>query len=171
MNRYLHVLLSPRAIFSRIMWRTAKYWPDELYLKILSYVITGKGLNLRNPQTYNDKLNWLKLHYHKKEFTMMVDKYEVKKYVATKIGAEYVIPAYGVYNSFDEIDFGQLPNRFMLKCTHDSGSLVICRDKAKFDKKSARKILEKGLNRTYYYINREWPYKNTPPQNCGRRAC
>lgn len=164
MNKKLQILLSPKAMCSRFMWHTAKYWPDKLYCQMLSWIITGHGIDLKNPVTYNDKLNWLKLYYHKPEFTTMVDKYAVKQYVSEIIGAEYVIPAYGVYPSFDSIDFEKLPNKFMLKCTHDSGSFAICRDKGSFNMDDARQRLEKGLNRTYYYINREWPYKNCPPR-------
>lgn len=138
--------------------------PDSIYLRRQYKKATGKKLNLKNPQTFNDKLQWLKLHDRKPEYTMMVDKYEVKKYVADKIGAEYVIPTLGIYNHFDEIDFDSLPNQFVLKCTHDSGSVVVCKDKSTFDKTAARRKLEDGLKHNYYWNFREWPYKNVKPR-------
>jgi hypothetical protein len=94
----------------------------------------------------------------------MVDKYEVKKYVADKVGKEYIIPTIGVYDNFDEIDFDKLPRQFVIKCTHNSGGMVICKDKAKLDKKAAKKKIEKAMQRNYYYSCREWPYKNVKPR-------
>lgn len=94
----------------------------------------------------------------------MVDKYEAKKYVASIIGEEYIIPTIGIYNSFDEIDFKKLPNKFVIKCTHDSGGLVVCKDKNKLDKNNAKKKIEKSLKTNYYYCGREWPYKNVKPR-------
>lgn len=133
---------------------------DQLYLPIVFWAKVGYRLNLRNPKTYNEKLNWMKLYYRKPELTQMVDKYEAKKYVAERIGEEYIIPTYGVWDSFDEIDFDVLPDQFVLKCTHDSGSLVICRDKQSLDRDAAKKKLETSLQRDYYLFAREWPYKN-----------
>ena len=95
--------------------------PDTAYLKLIYWLIFGRKLDLRNPQTFNEKLQWLKLNDRKTEYTTMVDKYEVKKYIAEKIGEEYVIPTLGVWDNFDDIDFDLLPNQFVLKCTHDSG--------------------------------------------------
>ena len=125
---------------------------------------TGKTLNLKNPQTFNEKLQWLKVHDHNPEYTKMVDKYAAKQYAAEKIGADHIIPALGVWSTFDEIDFDALPEQFVLKCTHDSGGLVICRDKTQFDKAAARRKIEKYLKRKYFYEHREWPYKDVQPQ-------
>lgn len=99
---------------------------DTAYLKLIYRLIFGRKLDLKNPQTFNEKLQWLKLNDRKTEYTTMVDKYEVKKYIAEKIGEEYIIPTLGVWDNFDDIDFDLLPNQFVLKCTHDSGGLVIC---------------------------------------------
>lgn len=141
-----------------------KYIPDKLFLKILFKRCMDKRLNLANPQTFNEKLQWLKLYDRKPEYTTMVDKYAVKKYVADIIGEEYIIPTLGVWNHFDEIDFSTLPKQFVLKCTHDSGGLVICRDKNKLDMKAAKEKLESSLKINYYWSGREWPYKNVKPR-------
>lgn len=124
----------------------------------------GKRLNLKNPQTFNEKLQWLKLYDRNPEYTKMVDKYEVRKYISDKIGEEYLIPLLGVWDSFDEIDFDKLPDQFVLKCTHDSGGLVICRDKSKLDINKARKTINKCLKKNFYKFTREWPYKNVKPR-------
>lgn len=155
-NKYRFFILRDIGFFDNM--------PDELYLKKVFLYKLGYPLNLQNPQTFNEKLQWLKLHDRKPEYTTMVDKYEVKKYVADKIGEQYIIPTLGVWNSFDEIDFDSLPNQFVLKCTHDSGGLVICRDKSSFDIEAARKIINKSLSVNYYYAGREWPYKNVKPR-------
>ena len=138
--------------------------PDGLFLKIYYPMIMKERLDLNNPRTFNQKLQWLKLYDRKPEYTTMVDKYAVKKYVAEKIGSEYIIPTLGVWDKFDDIDFESLPNQFVLKCTHDSGGLVICRDKAKLDFASAKKKIEKSLKHNYYLNGREWPYKNVKPR-------
>lgn len=137
---------------------------DEEYLKKLFKCHMKRELNLDNPQTFNEKLQWLKLYDRKPEYTTMVDKYAVKRYVADIIGEEYIIPTLGVWNHFDEIDFDKLPNQFVLKCTHDSGGIVICKDKNKLDLKSAKKKIEKCLKRNYYWSSREWPYKDVKPR-------
>lgn len=144
--------------------KLGKYIPDKMFLKLLYRANLGKRLNLENPQTYNEKLQWLKLYDHKDIYTTMVDKHEVKKYVADIIGEEYIIPTLAVYDNFDQIDFDALPDQFVLKCTHDSGGLVICKDKSQLDKAVARKTLEKSLKNNFFYQWREWPYKNVKPR-------
>lgn len=124
----------------------------------------GKSLNLDSPQTFNEKLQWLKIHDRNPLYTSLVDKYEVKQYVADRIGEKYIIPTLGIWSHFDDIDFSALPNRFVLKCTHDSGGIVICKDKEKLNKKVAKNLLEKCLKRNYYWYGREWPYKNVHPK-------
>ena len=146
------IILAQRGIF--------KNMSDEDFLKMQFKNVFGYPLDLNNPKTYSEKLQWLKLYDRKPEYTMMVDKYEVKKYVASKIGEEHIIKTLGVWDHFDDIDFAQLPNRFVLKCTHDSGGLVICTDKSKLDLAAAKKKIEKSLKNDYYMQNREWPYKN-----------
>lgn len=138
--------------------------PDRVYISVMYKLSMGKKLNLEKPQTYNEKLQWLKLYDRNPEYTKMVDKYEVRKYIAEKIGEEYLIPLLGVWDSFDEIDFDNLPEQFVLKCTHDSGGLVICKDKGNLDIKAAKKKIEKCMKRNYFWQNREWPYKNIKPR-------
>lgn len=120
--------------------------------------------NLKNPQRFNEKLQWLKLNDKHPEYTRMVDKYEVKDFVKEKIGEEHVIPTLGVWDSFEDIDFNALPDRFVLKCTHDSGGFVICPDKSKLDLEKARKKINKRLKRNHFQKHREYPYKGVKPR-------
>lgn len=141
-----------------------KNMPDDVFLKRMYKIKTGRELDLENPKTFNEKLQWLKIHDRKPVYTTMVDKYAAKDYVASTIGKEYIIPTLGIWDSFDEIDFDALPNQFVLKCTHDSGGLIICRDKTRFDYDAAREKISVCLKRNYYDVYREWPYKNVPPR-------
>lgn len=139
----------------------AKLIPDKWWIQIKYRRSFGRWANLKNPQTYNEKLNWIKLYDRKPEYTVMVDKYEAKKWIANKIGEEYVIPILGgPWNSFDEINFSLLPDQFVLKTTHDCGGVVICENKKTFDKKYAKRFLNEHLKNNYYLTIREWPYKN-----------
>ena len=148
----------------RFIINIASILPDSLYLKGMYRYMTGKKLNLKNPQTFNEKIQWLKLHDRKPIYTIMVDKFEVKKYVADMIGDEYIIPTLGVWDRFEDIDFDLLPDRFVLKCTHDSGGNVICRDKSKLDIEMVRKKINRSLKTNFYWFGREWPYKNVKPR-------
>ena len=143
------------------------YYPkmsDEKYLKMRWKSTFGKELNLDAPITFNEKLQWLKLYDRNPAYTNMVDKYEAKRIVSRIIGEEYIIPTIGVWNSFDAIDFSKLPNQFVLKCTHDSHGIVICKDKSKLDINKARSIINRSLKRNYFFAGREWPYKNVKPR-------
>ena len=146
----------------------AKGWlnwvPDSLYLKVLYRVIMGRKLNLGNPREYNEKLQWLKLNDRKPEYSTMVDKYEVRGYIEDLLGDKYLIPCLGIYDSVDDIDIDALPDRFVLKCTHDSGSVEICKDKSSFDIEGARHRLSQAMKRNYYATYREWPYKYVKPR-------
>lgn len=156
-------LKNPEKIPMNIMYRIpfiSNRISDEKYLKILYWLTFHKKLNLKIPVTFNEKLQWLKLNDRKDIYTEMVDKNKAKSYVANIIGDDYIIPTIGVYDSFDEIDFDKLPNQFVMKCTHDSGNVVVCIDKNIFNKKNARKRINKSLKTNYFYISREWPYKN-----------
>jgi hypothetical protein len=141
-----------------------KFIPDKLYLKIIYRARMGEKLNINNPKTYNEKLQWLKLHDRKPEYIQMVDKYEVREYIRKTIGEEHLIPLIGIYNNFNEIDFSILPNQFVLKCTHDSGGKIICKDKSKLSIKATKRQINKDLKKNYYYSGREWPYKYIKPR-------
>lgn len=142
---------------------------DEAFLRMRFKNAVGRPLDLENPRGFNDKIQWLKLYDRKPIYTTMVDKHEAKNYVAERIGEEYIIPTLGVWDSFDEIDFDALPDRFVLKCTHDSGGLVIVKDKASFNKKQAKKRIEACLKKNFFWWGREWPYKNVKPRILAER--
>lgn len=146
-----------------IAWQMRKHcqWmPDRPYLRLLFRVKTGHWPRLNNPQTFSEKLQWLKLHDRRPIYTTMVDKLRVKEYVANAIGAEYVIPTIASWSTVEEIDWESLPQRFVLKCTHDSGGLVICTDKDRLDKKAASEKLRQCLQNDFYKAAREWPYRD-----------
>lgn len=136
---------------------------DEEYLKRLYFATMGHELDLNSPETFNEKLQWLKLYDRRPEYTMMVDKYLVRDYIAKTLGEEYLIPLLGVWDDPDEIDFDALPNQFVLKCNHNSGlGMCICKDKSGLDIKKVKAELRKGLAQDYYLTGREWPYKDVP---------
>ena len=133
---------------------------DRYAIQYQWYSFMNYPLNLHNPKTYCEKLQWLKLYDRNPIYTTMVDKHRVKEWIANKVGEEYVIPTLMVYDSVDEINLDQLPQKFVLKCNHDSGSVVICHDKSMFDLESAKKKLGWALKHNYYWNSREWPYKH-----------
>lgn len=135
-------------------------FPSKLYLKCKFRADLDCKLDLKHPQTYNEKLQWLKLNDYQPHYTQMVDKYEAKKYVADRIGEEYIIKTLGIWDSFNDIDFEKLPEQFVLKCTHDSCSNVICKNKENFSKEEAARKIQSCLSRNFYYSGRELPYKN-----------
>lgn len=141
-----------------------RFIPDSIYVKIYYFARFKRLPNLKNPKTYNEKLNWLKLNDKNPIYTTIVDKYEAKKYISNIIGEKYIIQTLGVWDRFDDINFDELPKQFVLKCTHDSGGIVIVKDKDSFDKVKAKKKLESSLETNFYYICREWPYKNIKPR-------
>lgn len=163
-KRIVKALKSPRFACLAIVHRISPLIKsDELYLKIVYWLSVGKKLNLKEPKTFNEKLQWLKLYNRKPEYTVMVDKVKAKEYVAKLIGEEHIIPTLGVWDSPEEIDFDALPDQFVLKCNHNSGmGMFICRDKSKLDVSKVKRELKKGLKQDYYMTNREWPYKNVP---------
>ena len=137
---------------------------DKAFLKLTYRIHFGEKLDLDNPLTFNEKLQWLKLYNRKPEYRRMVDKQAAKQYVASIIGDEYIIPTLGVWDKFEDIDFNLLPNQFVLKCTHDSGSVVICKDKRTFDYKKAKARINRGLKNDLFWFGREWPYKGLKRQ-------
>lgn len=161
----IKVIKEPWRILShpKLSWMT---WivPDSLYLKSYYRAFSSKELNLTTPISFNEKLQWLKLHDRKPVYTEMVDKLEAKDYVAKRIGAEYIIPTLSVYEKFEEIDFAALPDQFVIKCNHDSAGLVICTDKKVFNSDAARQKITRCMRRNFYFSGREWPYKNVRPR-------
>ena len=156
-------------LFAYIVNRITKthllnWMPDSLYLKMMFKARVGKKLDLKNPKTFNEKIQWLKIHDHNPVYTDLVDKYKVRAYVAEKIGESYLIPLLGVWDHAEDIDFNNLPNQFVLKCNHDSGSVIVCKDKSKFDREAAVKSLSWHLKQNLYWWGREWPYKNIQPK-------
>ncbi len=164
------IVKNPALLFLSLGHREFFNWiDDKTYLEIAYRIQMGRKLNLDNPKSFSERLQWLKLYHRNTECTLLVDKYEVKRIVADIIGEEYIIPTLGVWDRFEDIDFENLPNQFVLKCTHDSGGLVICRDKSKLDIKKAKKKVKKCLSHSYYWGTREWPYKNVKPRIIAER--
>lgn len=139
---------------------------DKSYISLFYKLTFGKKLDLNHPKTYNEKIQWLKLHDRKDEYTNMVDKYEIKKIMENKIGKEYIIPTYQIYDNVKEIDFSILPNSFVIKPTHYGGNsgVVIVDDKTKINEKKIKRKLNKILKKNLYYYGREWQYKNVKPR-------
>lgn len=149
----------------KIVLELSKKIPDRMFLKIRFKQRMGRKLDLKNPKTFNEKVQWLKLYDRKKFYSNLVDKFEVRKVVEERIGQEYLIRLVGgPWHSFDEIEFSQLPDSFVLKCTHDSGGLVICKDKNELNLQYAKDKIQKSLDTNYYWHSREWPYKNVEPR-------
>lgn len=163
-NLLLEIIKKPILIFYVMDIKGIIHLPDKIYLKLLYKYKIGKKIDFNNPRTFNEKLQWLKIYDRNPNYTKMVDKYEAKKYVAQIIGEEYIIPTIGIYDKFEDINFKELPNKFVIKCTHDSGGLIICKDKNKLDIKKAKDKINECLKRNYFYCGREWPYKNVRPK-------
>ena len=151
-------------IISRLVMKTNFLYSDKMYLKMLFRLKMGYKLDLKNPKTYSEKLMWLKIHDNNPEYSELVDKYAVKAIVAQKIGEQYVIPTLGVWDRPEDIEWDKLPDRFVLKTTHGGGNtgVVICKEKASFDRENAIEKLNKSLKQDIYKTLREWPYKNVP---------
>jgi len=147
-----------------VFYRSLGFLSDEKYIRLIYRLRIGKKLNLENPRTFTEKLQWLKLNDHNPVYTKIADKLAMRNYVEKKIGPGHTVPVLGTWKKFSDIDFEKLPDRFVLKTTHDSGSFVICNDKATFDKAKAKKIINRSLKRNYYKTTREWQYKDIEPQ-------
>lgn len=158
--RLLHPIKTFNKFLIRRLNKKVNLYSNETFLKKKFYLNLGYKLDLTNPITYNEKLQWLKLYYQKNELTSLADKYLVRNYVKTKIGEEYLIPLINVYDKPESIDFSVLPNQFVLKCNHNSGlGMCICKDKNNLDIDNVLKNLNKGLEEDYSLLNKEWPYK------------
>lgn len=138
--------------------------PDETYLRMVFPAHTGYLLHLKHPRTFNEKLQWLKLYNRHEEYTTMVDKVDAKNYVAERIGNKHIIPTIVVYDSVEQIDWRTLPDEFVMKCTHDSGSVIICKDKKQLDKADAERKMREGLSHTFTKYNKEYPYAGVKPR-------
>ena len=159
------IVRNPALLFLTLGHREWFNWmSDKTYLKIAYWARMHKRLNLENPQTFSEKLQWMKLYDRNPLYTKLVDKCEVKPIVEKIIGSEFIIPTLGVWDKFDEIDFEKLPNQFVLKCTHDSGGIVVCKDKSKLNIEVARTKINRCLSHSFFWGMREWPYKNVPPR-------
>ena len=168
-HKCIYIIEHPRkyyrySLLIRFLIRFSRFYGDHYYLNKIFPLFTGYELDIDNPKTFNEKLQWLKLYYRKPEFSAMVDKAEAKNYAASIIGEEHIIPTIAIYNTVDEIDFDSLPKQFVLKCTHNSGNLVICKDKSTIDPENTLKQLRKGLKNNYYHLGKEWVYKNIQPR-------
>lgn len=157
---------NPKRIFISIWTRYCYRISDKWYLMGFYFLVTGKLLKLKDPQTFGEKIQWLKLYDHQPEYTMMADKYAVKDYVAGIIGQEHIIPTLGVWDRPEDIDFDALPQQFVLKTTHGGGScgVIICKDKSDFDANTAVKKLHEAMSQNIYAGAREWVYKNIKPR-------
>lgn len=154
-----------RNVRGKIMY-SLKFLPDKPYLQMFYFATTGKFINFKNPQGYNEKLQWLKINNKHPEYGPLVDKLAVRDHIKKELGEEFLFPLLGAYESFDDIDFSSLPNQFVMKCNHDSGSTKIIKDKASLseeDMKELRQHFTKKLNRDFFYAGREYPYKGIKP--------
>ncbi|MGH4140376.1 ATP-grasp fold amidoligase family protein [Clostridium sp.] len=165
MKRIFSLLKNPYKIFVYFAYKGCFKWlKDETYLKIMFRSMMGYRLDLKNPKTFNEKLQWLKLNDRKQEYSKYVDKYAVRSYIDETIGGEFLIPLICVYENVEEINWDIIPNKFVLKCTHGSGSNIICIDKDKLDLEVSKIKLNKWIKNNWYWFGREWPYKNVKPR-------
>lgn len=164
LNSLSYYIKSPKRFLLGLIKHSRILIPDKIYICWQYKLSNGVKLHLHNPQTFTEKIQWLKLYNRKPEYSRMVDKYEVKKHVASIIGDEYIIPTYGAWNRFDDIDFEKLPEQFILKSTHGSHAAIICSNKNKFDKNKAKKLFEKYQKKSPYVDFGEWAYKDVKPR-------
>jgi hypothetical protein len=165
MNKLKKAFKNPKTALIWLWWKSSRFIvSDRLYLKVFYKLNMGEKLDIKNPKTFNQKTQWLKLHNREERYTQMVDKYGVREIIKKEIGEEYLIPLLGVWNEFDDINFDKLPNQFVLKTTHDSGTTLICKDKSTWDINLARKKINSALRKNYFYFGREYPYKNVKPR-------
>lgn len=150
--------------FLKLIKYSLRFLPDRIYIRLYFMLRVRKLLHLNNPVTYNEKLQWLKLHDRNPTYPHLVDKAEAKSRAAAKIGNEHVIPTFGVWDKFEDIDLDSLPKQFVLKCTHDSEGVVIVTDKSNMNWAEIERKLNKALSFNFYYIGREWPYKEIRPR-------
>lgn len=164
-HKTFNIWKRPKKIIIYLAELGAFNWmPDEAYLQMMYKCHMGQKLDLSNPITYNQKLQWLKLHDRRPEYRIYADKYAVREFLKQTVGEEYLIPTIGVYNNVEEIPWEELPNQFVLKCTHASGTNIICHDKNKLDIEKSKQQLKKWMNMDFFWQGREWQYKNMHPK-------
>lgn len=163
-NMIKKFIIHPKSFLIFLASKGIIRYDDKAFIEYVYFSTFKKKINLKNPQTFNEKLQWLKLHDHNILYTYMVDKYKVKEYVSNIIGNKYIVDTLGTYNKFNEINFDILPNKFVIKTTHDSGGIVIVKDKRKINIRKVKRKINKHLRKNYYYHSREWPYKNVKPK-------
>ncbi len=161
MDKLIHPI---KLIYPLGCYRLLDWMPDETYNALVFKANMGYTLNRDHPQTFNEKLQWLKIHDRKPEYSDLVDKVKAKTIVGERIGFEHIVPMYGEWEKADDIAFNELPDRFVLKCNHDQGSVVLVPDKKKLDRRKTIKILNKKLKINLFYSTREYPYKNISPR-------
>ena len=164
LNKVKRWIKHPEHVAIRITHASVRLLPDVWFLKAIFRLKLGYRLNIEHPKTFNEKLQWLKLNNRNKDYVNWVDKYEVKAYVSSVLGSEYIIPTLGIYNSFDEINFADLPDKFVIKTTHHSGGVIVCQSKEKLDFSKAKQVIESKLRSNLYYHGLEWPYKYVKPR-------
>lgn len=158
------VIKNPRKLLGWLAYKLPYLFPDKVFLEYNFERNFKRKINWKDPKSFNEKMQWLKIYDRKPEYTKMVDKYDAKDFIRDKVGDNYVVKNYGVWNNFDDIDFNKLPDKFVLKTTHDSGGVVIVTDKTKLNVEEAKEKLEKSLKNNFYLMAREWPYKNVKPR-------
>jgi len=164
LKKLINELRKPHILLLKIFVKCPWLISDKLFLKYKFMVLMHKKLNLSTPKTFNEKLQWLKLYDRKPEYSDMVDKAEAKRVVANLVGEQHIIPTLGIWNKFDDIDFSQLPDKFVLKTTHGCGGVIICKDKAKLDIAAVKKEIDFSYKYNYFAYGREWPYKSLKPR-------
>lgn len=153
-----------RKRFTLSLKNNLRFVPDEAYMCVYFKAKLHYEPDFEDPHTFNEKLQWYKLHYRNPVLTTLADKYAVRSFVEEFAGPEYLVPLYGVYDSVEAIDLSKLPDRFVLKCTHDSQSTFVCTDKARFNFESVKKRLDVAMRRNWYWQGREWAYLDIVPR-------
>ena len=165
MKKILKGIRNPKSAFLYLLkFKISRLLTDSMYTRIKYYLKVGKKLNLENPQMFNEKLQWLKLNDRNNLYTTLVDKYEVREYIEKTIGSEHLVPLYGVFDSPKNINFDELPEQFVLKANHTSGDFFICKNKNEINQEELLKLLNSWMKREYFWVQREWPYKNVVPK-------
>ena len=154
----------PNKYLKKLFWNLLKLpLPAKWRLDMFFYNYFGRFINWSNPLGFNGKIQYLKLYDRKPEYVKMADKLTAKEWVAKKIGAEYIVPNYGVWERAEDIDFDLLPQQFVIKCNHDSGSVFVVKDKSKADLEAIRQSLKEHLQHDFSSNSEEWVYSQIKP--------